>query len=381
MSIFLSTTEISESHGLIAYPFVFNFLIREGYLTDGSRRYELTDKGREYGYLYKNGHLPQILWEQDKLSPILEGFRNSLCVSSSMNPSEYMMPYDPSSLRALREDNLPDLSADYGLLVSAELHEFFYEAGYIYYDDEYDDVDADSYILGSKGEHRCSILIGDDVIRYHWREEDTAEALQALKLQLLRKSNKNFKLYHMTHIDNLSNIMNEGLFPHNLINEYHDISNSSVNQKRQMKEPVFNRSIHDYVPFYFNVRNAMLYAVQSKHQRKIIILELDPNICLRKNVLFTFKNAACNNSVFYQFVQEFISDNRWPQINASTWNNDIDTKQNMMSECLVPGRIDSDYIKAIHCIDKEAQEDVLGVISKFENSKVEFVYENRSLFF
>ena len=85
---------------------------------------------------------------------------------------------------------------------------------------------------------------------------------------------------HMTHIDNLAGILANGLLAHNNDHQQVDISNQAVNSRRSKPEPVYNKSIHDYVPFYFNSKNAMLYRNQKHFTHGLIILGFNKNILI-----------------------------------------------------------------------------------------------------
>lgn len=85
-------------------------------------------------------------------------------------------------------------------------------------------------------------------------------------------------IFHMTHIENLQSIFEHGLLPHNNLYKKQDISNIEVNCRRRRLDPIYKRSLHDYVPFYFNPRNAMLYSVQSKYKDEIVILKFRRDI-------------------------------------------------------------------------------------------------------
>ncbi len=103
--------------------------------------------------------------------------------------------------------------------------------------------------------------------------------------QKLEKYKINY-LYHMTHKDNLENILRYGLKSHNEAKKENlnkvDISDNQVNDRRSRKEPIFNRSIHDYVPLYFNPKNPMLF-VRKGLQNDIVILATESKRCRRKN--------------------------------------------------------------------------------------------------
>ena len=84
------------------------------------------------------------------------------------------------------------------------------------------------------------------------------------------------EIFHMTDYNNLKNILLHGL--HNHYNTYKqvDISNQEVNARREKVECIYGHKIHDYVPFYFNPRNAMLY--KNRNNARVIILGFDVRV-------------------------------------------------------------------------------------------------------
>src|SRR5690625_285750 len=123
------------------------------------------------------------------------------------------------------------------------------------------------------------ILPGEDQATYEYEGEDlfTSEVYNKTYSEKGKtKENINTKesftnldefnidyLYHITHKDNLNNILQNGLESHNVARERHmikvDIADNVVNDRRKRKELIYNRSLHDYVPLYFNPKNPMLY--------------------------------------------------------------------------------------------------------------------------
>lgn len=275
MPNYLSTTGVSKACGLTPKPLVFDFLLAEGYLSYEDRRYKLTSKGEKYGHIFHRGEEKWVVWDEEKISPIL----------------------------------------------------------------------------------------------------------LSIKLEIMNGSKMNSKLYHMTHIDNLPEIMRKGLFSHNSVGDYVDISNAEVNIRRQAEEPIFHNPIHNYVPLYFNVRNAMLYRVQKDYRDRVIILEFDSTVCLLKNVLFTYNNAASSSAVFYSCIKKFIDDDNWDNINQRSWIDDYDAKQAMMSECLILDRIDQSLIKNIHCMNEKTLEEIDNILNETRNITVDTIYYNSELFF
>jgi len=152
-------------------------------------------------------------------------------------------------------------------------------------------------------------------------------------------------LDHMTHIDNLDSIFKHGLLAHNNPYKNIDISNKEVNNRRGARENIYGRKIHDYVPFYFNPRNAMMYR---NKDRDIVILAFDKKLLLQKNVLFTNKNASTNNAIFYNNIKD-LDKIRWDMVASDSWNGKaLIVKQIMMAEVLVYKQVPISYLKSIY---------------------------------
>lgn len=163
-----------------------------------------------------------------------------------------------------------------------------------------------------------------------------------------------FRLYHMTHITNCASILRTGLMSHRSAPKYRDISNSGVNAHRGAITAQGGLSLHDYVPLYFNPRNAMLYQVQQEHPQQIVILEVSALVCRQDGVLYSEGNAAASDS---RIVSTLAAANAfdWPRIRCENWVEgrirNLDTKRMMMSECLVPRRIAPEHIVGLHTPD------------------------------
>ncbi len=93
-------------------------------------------------------------------------------------------------------------------------------------------------------------------------------------------------LYQITHVDHIQTIFRYGLLSHNNAHELglvqHDISNPDV-QNWRAKRSIGGRPLHDYVPLYFNPRNAMLFDVLKKHaQEDIVFLRLSRKLMFQR---------------------------------------------------------------------------------------------------
>lgn len=101
---------------------------------------------------------------------------------------------------------------------------------------------------------------------------------------------------------------------HGLQNHYNtykqvDISNQEVNARREKIERIYGRKIHDYVPFYFNPRNAMLY--KNRNNAHVIILGLDVRVIKdhRNGFLISDRNASADEAKFSRYLPDLQNPN------------------------------------------------------------------------
>src|SRR5690606_33020996 len=171
-----------------------------------------------------------------------------------------------------------------------------------------------------------------------------------------------------------------GLKTHNQARTNHltkvDIADNQVNDRRSRLEPIYNRSIHDYVPLYFNPRNPMLFR-RNNIQNDIVILAIDRNILYQENVLFTDGNAAANATSFYNNPEE-LNNLSWSCINAEYWNDIVDGKRLKCSEVLVFPNIQTNAIKKIFCNNEQTRIFITSKLNNFPNIEAEI---NSNLYF
>ena len=165
-------------------------------------------------------------------------------------------------------------------------------------------------------------------------------------------------LYHMTHINNLDTIFKYGLKSHG--NKYVkvDISNRDVNNRREVRESIYGHKIHDYVPFYFNPRNAMMYV---RKEEDIVILAFDKNLFLKnrdKKVIFTDRNASTEDVLFYKDLKDLDKLN-WEYIKADSWGSEKEIKQKMMAEVLIYKEVEIKYLQKIFVKDELMKKELL----------------------
>jgi len=162
-------------------------------------------------------------------------------------------------------------------------------------------------------------------------------------------------VFHITHIDNLRSILKSGLLSHDNPYKKIDISDQDVNRNRDKTEVVYGNNLHNYVPFYFNCRNAMLYKTQKEFGKNIIILLFEKNIMLEDGVIFTNKNAATSDVKFTNDIEGLLDNGfiNWDNVNKTRWEKDgvvnVDVKRTMMAEVLALNEVDVNKIHTICC--------------------------------
>jgi hypothetical protein len=189
-------------------------------------------------------------------------------------------------------------------------------------------------------------------------------------------------IFHLTHCKNLRSILANGLFSHNRATQYVDISNQSVNVRRRAIEPVYGRQIHDYVPFYFNPRNAMLYAAEENFgTNNLVLLGFSSDLVTEPGALFSDRNSACRHAM--------ITNNKavlpympWNKIYHDSWREfDKSVKQTMMAEVLLPDFVAINELDYILCYDLSTAEYVKQLVDELNLSQSVSVYYRSPLFF
>ena len=187
------------------------------------------------------------------------------------------------------------------------------------------------------------------------------------------------EIFHMTDRNNLQNILLHGLQNHYNTYKQVDISNQEVNARREKIERIYGHKIHDYVPFYFNPRNAMLY--RNRSNARVIILGLDVRVIKdhRNGFLISNRNASADEAKFSKNLPDLQDPNfiNFDDVFSSRWcNNGIannDIKQKMMAEILINDVVYSRYIRSIYVkdqISKKAIEEQLAGDLKMYNINV-----------
>jgi len=160
----------------------------------------------------------------------------------------------------------------------------------------------------------------------------------------VERNGQNYQLNyaeHLIHHKNLESVLKYGILSHNevyqkkLINN--DISLDDVQKIRDdRRDKIHNRPIHDYVSFYFNTKNPMLYK-RRNIQHELIILLVDIEIIKNQNTVFTDGNSA-NLHPFptkYFSGQQNLINVPFETIFAESWNDENPDikKDNVRKRC------------------------------------------------
>lgn len=166
-------------------------------------------------------------------------------------------------------------------------------------------------------------------------------------------------LEHMLHHHNLENVFMNGLLSHKLAHErgliQEDISMNEVQARRAQRRISIDETeygLHEFVPFYFNSRNPMLYR-RRNIQHELVVLCVDPEVINRRLTVFTDGNAANRPTQFYHGVN--LLENVPFEITTSpSWNHEDENvkRENvrkMCAEVLAYPSVEINAIKKIAC--------------------------------
>lgn len=160
-----------------------------------------------------------------------------------------------------------------------------------------------------------------------------------------------FGLHYITHKSNLVSIERRGLLSLNEVLRRGlapaDISNSDVQALRdRRREPIWNRSIHAYVPLYLNPKNPMLFAL--RHLRDdLVILKVHDDVARTGEAIFCDGNAASGATQFS--LDDAILKSAREALRAEYWRGVEDGGRRRMAEVLVHQRVAPDRIIAVLC--------------------------------
>lgn len=237
-----------------------------------------------------------------------------------------------------RENGNPIVSIDFGASAEFTGDSFSEPEVYVWIDGVHlAQIEISSRKCQRKGEHRDG---RNAARRIH--DERTVE-------KFLRE----FGLWHMTHLSNLPSILRTGILNHHRMQAepfgYHDISEKSVQRRREGQEPIYKRPIHRYVPLYINPRNPMLYRRRAM-QHELCFIEIDRSVILNKRCVVADGNAAAGRTKYFRAVEGLLKLD-WNLLRRGEWYDDKEAKRKMCAEVLVPGEVPPSDFLSIRCYD------------------------------
>lgn len=183
--------------------------------------------------------------------------------------------------------------------------------------------------------------------------------------------------FRIVHIDNVEHIAKYGITKRNSANRnnnYVSIGDAAVIRTREQKCFIENKSIVEYIPFYFGPRSVMLYVIQSGYNSVEKVEPQDIVYCVVKletiisnNVSCVFTDGHALNKITKQYPgTELINIDkiiRYDDVYARNWidENDLDKKRRKEAELLVEQDIPVDYIAGYVVYNQTAKDKLLKI--------------------
>lgn len=192
--------------------------------------------------------------------------------------------------------------------------------------------------------------------------------------------------YHFTSFHNLDSIIKNGLLCTNQKNligiRHHDLAHESIQGRRagMIIDEESERTVHDYVPFYFCKRSPMLLGVLHKKNIDmpfIIYFAVDVHKIMNdvEGCFFTSASANTRNMpAVYSDPQDFDKLD-WNIIKSNHYGSTEEFKQKKMAEFLVPDFLPLKYIKHISVWNEWIKDKVVATFLE-NNIDVPFIFED-----
>lgn len=177
-------------------------------------------------------------------------------------------------------------------------------------------------------------------------------------------------LYYITHIDNIPSILEQGILSHNEIENNHinyaAIYDKEIVKNRQHKTTPDQQSLWNYANLYFQPRNPMMYRViHETDKNNIAVIAIKSSILSESGIIISDGNAASNSTNFYQNLSEGkkILRENWKIIQSEYWKEEDGSKRKIMSECLIPKKVNPKLIESIFVTDITTKEKLEKLIN------------------
>ncbi|NCJ05825.1 DUF4433 domain-containing protein [Synechococcales cyanobacterium C] len=183
-------------------------------------------------------------------------------------------------------------------------------------------------------------------------------------------------LFYITHVQNVPSILANGILSHGRVEadkvSFTAIYDSGIVSNRKGKLTPDRASLWEYANLYFQPRNPMMYrVVHEKTTKDLAVIGVKPSVLQLPHVLLTDGNAASSPTQFFKTADGLrVIKAQWPVLQAEYWKDVDGSKRKIMAECLVPDRIDVDYIHTVYVADHDAKRRVEGLIGSTQTPVV-----------
>ena len=162
-------------------------------------------------------------------------------------------------------------------------------------------------------------------------------------------------LYHLTSSENLPSIFSKGLMSRSSLNDFVDVADHEILQKRE------NSSLHEFVPFHFFTKNPFDYAVQRSHEKDdFVLITVHRTWAAKNNWKVICRHPLANEGVEIHDYNDGMAIMNWELMNQRDYN-DPDCKSVCMAECLSPRRVEASNFFKIFVMSVDVQKSVLNM--------------------
>jgi len=180
-------------------------------------------------------------------------------------------------------------------------------------------------------------------------------------------------LYYLSPVKNIPSILEHGVMSKMAVETleipYDDYSDQTVQTIRERK------SLHEYVPLFFNTRNAMTFRYQ-KEKRDFAILRLNSDLVTHYDCLVSDRIAACSDAEIYTLSEAALKKiNIELVLSARNFYDNRLLKKRLGAEILVKtDMIEPEWIECI-ILDRNAEK-INGVsIRQLRDSGYNYYFE------
>ena len=168
------------------------------------------------------------------------------------------------------------------------------------------------------------------------------------------------ELHYIAPIANVPSIVNNGILSHELSKKlaHESLAMEEIQSKRENKQILGARKLHEYASLYFDAHNPMLSRRRDRNNQ-ICVLCVDPSVLDLSNVIISDRNAASDWARFNSVIDGLAALDK-DKIYARYWTNVInqydlwENKSIKCAEVLIPNKVEPKYIVGAYVANKTA---------------------------